>query len=89
MSEPIDKIDIAKDIADREETINHFRLTGYLDRNDAINKISSLRRKDTEILAVAAAEQVSGSVPLSDAPNEALINELQKQIDLLTLKLGD
>lgn len=89
MSNPIDKINTVQDINDRKEIINRFRLTGYIDRNDAINKIVSLRSKDSDILAVATAEQISGSVPLSDAPNEALINELQKQIDLLALKLGN
>ena len=44
MSNPIkteyDKMSITKDITERENIVRQFQMTGFLNRNDAIKKIS-------------------------------------------------
>ena len=36
-----DRLSITKDIAERQNIIRQFQITGFLDRNDAIEKITS------------------------------------------------
>ena len=38
-----DKLSVAKDIAERQSIIHKFETTGFLDRNEAINKVTSLQ----------------------------------------------
>lgn len=43
-----DKLSVTKDIAERQNIIHKFETTGFLDRNEAINKVTSLQITDAE-----------------------------------------
>ena len=89
MNDPIKKAyDIAsirKDIQEREQMINEYQMTRRLDRDKAISKIMELRTTNMEVLTVTLANQTS--IPLSNAPDEMLLNDLQIQINMLTAEL--
>lgn len=89
MNDPIKKaydIDsIRKDIQERQQMINEYKTTRRLDRNKAISKIMELRTTNMEVLTVTLANQTS--IPLSNAPDEMLLNDLQMQINMLTAEL--
>lgn len=89
MNDPIKKaydIDsIRKDIQERQQMINNYMNTRHLDRNKAISKIMELRTTNMEVLTVTLANQTS--IPLSNAPDEMLLNDLQMQINMLTAEL--
>lgn len=53
-----DKLSLAKDIAERENIVNQFQTTGFLDRNDAIEKIKSIQLTDVELATATVAKQV-------------------------------
>lgn len=89
MNDPIKKaydIDsIRKDIQERQQMINNYMNTRHLDRNKAISKIMELRTTNMEVLTVTLANQTS--IPLSNAPDEMLLNDLQMQINMLNAEL--
>ena len=89
MNDPIKKaydIDsIRKDIQERQQMINEYKMTRRLDRDKAISKIMELRTTNMEVLTVTLANQTS--IPLSNAPDEMLLNDLQIQINMLTAEL--
>ncbi len=89
MNAPIKKaydIDsIKKDIQERHQMINEYQMTRRLDRDKAISKIMELRTTNMEVLTVTLANQTS--IPLSNAPDEMLLNDLQMQINMLTAEL--
>ena len=89
MNDPIKKAyDIAsirKDIQERQQIINEYKMTRRLDRDKAISKIMELRTTNMEVLTVTLANQTS--IPLSNAPNEMLLNDLQMQINMLNTEL--
>lgn len=89
MNDPIKKaydIDsIRKDIQERQQMINNYMNTRHLDRNKAISKIIELRTTNMEVLTVTLANQTS--IPLSNAPDEMLLNDLQMQINMLNAEL--
>ena len=89
MNDPIKKaydIDsIRKDIQERQQMINEYLMTRRLDRDKAISKIMELRTTNMEVLTVTLANQTS--IPLSNAPDEMLLNDLQMQINMLTAEL--
>ena len=82
-----DKASMMKDIKDREEIINDYRKTGYLNRDKAILMIQSLRVNDKEVAQVTTVKLAIGSIPFQQATNEDIIAELQMQIDILPDKL--
>ena len=60
-----DKLSVTKDIAERQNIIHKFETTGFLDRNEAINKVTSLQITDAELLTATKLKQAaSGSVNL-------------------------
>ena len=89
MNDPIKKAyDIAsirKDIQERQQIINEYKMTRRLDRDKAISKIMELRTTNMEVLTVTLANQTS--IPLSNAPDEMLLNDLQMQINMLNAEL--
>lgn len=89
MNDPIKKaydIDsIRKDIQERQQIINDYMNTRHLDRDKAISKIMELRTTNMEVLTVTLANQTS--IPLSNAPDEMLLNDLQMQINMLNAEL--
>ena len=93
MSNPIkreyDKMSIAKDIIERENIVCQFQTTGFLDRNDAIEKITALQITDAELaLATKAKQEASGSVSLYQVDDNLIITNIQFQIDFLKAKLA-
>ena len=89
MNDPIKKTyDIAsirKDIAERQQIIIDYQMTRRLDRDKVINKIMELRTTNIDVLTVTIANQ--SSIPLSNAPDEMLLNDLQMQINMLKAEL--
>ena len=93
MSNPIkreyDKLSLAKDIIERENIVYQFQTTGFLDRNDAIEKIKSMQFTDIELATATAVKQVQfGSVDLYQADDNLIIANMQFQIDFLKAKLA-
>lgn len=84
-----DKLSVVNDINERQNIIRQFETTGFLDRNKAINKITSLQITDTELLTATKLKQVaSGSVNLYQADDNTIISNLQFQVAFLISKLG-
>lgn len=68
-----DKLSVAKDIAERQSIIHKFETTGFLDRNEAINKVTSLQITDAELLTATKLKQAaSGSVNLYQADDNTI-----------------
>ena len=93
MSNPIkkeyDKLSLTKDIIEREKIVYQFQTTGFLDRNDAIEKINSIQITDLELATATAVKQVQfGSVDLYQADDNLIIANIQFQIDFLKAKLA-
>ena len=93
MSNPIkreyDKLSLAKDIAERENIVYQFQMTGFLDRNEVIKKITSLQLTDAELaLAIKAKQKASGSVDLYQVDDNLIISNMRFQIDFLKAKLA-
>ncbi|MDE5558543.1 MAG: hypothetical protein K2J32_12820 [Ruminococcus sp.] len=91
MNDPIKKaydIDsIRKDIKERQQMINKYLITGYLDRDAAIIKIQKLRLTDENVATVTSVKLAQYSVPFSEVPNENIVAELKMQVDILTAEL--
>lgn len=84
-----DKLSISKNIAEREKIVYQFQTTGFLDRNDAIKKITSIQITDAELaLATKAKQAVSGSVNLYQVDDSLIISNMLFQIDFLKAKLA-
>lgn len=84
--ETYDRASMLKDISDREQMINNFRRTGYLDRDKAIQKIQELRLSDTDIAAATTARLSISSTPFSQVSDQGIIAELQMQLEILSAK---
>lgn len=93
MSNPIkreyDTMSITKDIVERENIIRRFQTTGFLDRNEAIEKILSLQHTDADMAFATVAKQTQcGSVNLYQVDDNLIILNMQFQIDFLKAKLA-
>ncbi len=93
MSNPIkreyDKLSLVKDITEWEKIVYRFQTTGFLDRSDAIEKITSLQITDVELaLTTKAKQKISGSVNLYQADDNLIITNMQFQINFLKVKLA-
>ena len=84
--ETYDRASMLKDISDREQMINDFRRTGYLDRDKAIQKIQELRLSDTDVAAATTARLSISSTPFSQVSDQGIIAELQMQLEILSAK---
>lgn len=78
---------IRKDIYERQQIINDYQITRYLDRDKAISKIKELRATDENVAAVTAVKLTQYSVPFSQVPDENIIAELKMQVDILSAEL--
>jgi len=84
-----DKLSLTKDIIERENIVCQFQTTGFLDRNDAIEKIKSIQLTDVELATATVAKQVQfGSIDLYQADNELIITNILFQRDFLKAKLA-
>ena len=92
MSNPIkdefDKISLSKDISEINNIIQVFQETGFLDRDNAIDKIKKLRNNDEDIAIVTAAKLLSYSIPFEQTSNTQIVSELFMQRDILQAKLA-
>ena len=84
--ETYDRASMLKDISDREQMINNFRRTGYLDRDKAIQKIQELRLSDTDVATATTARLSISSTPFSQVSDQGIIAELQMQLEILSAK---
>lgn len=85
--ETYDRASMLKDISDREQMINNFRRTGYLDRDKAIQKIHELRLSDTDVATATTARLAISSTPFSQVSDQGIIAELQMQVEILAAKI--
>lgn len=84
-----DKMSITKDIIERENIVHLFETTGFLDRNEAIEKILSLQHTDADMAFATVAKQTQcGGVDLYQADNNLIIMNIQFQIEILKAKLA-
>lgn len=79
---------IRKDIKERNEIINTYFSTRYLDRDKAIFKIMELRASNENVAAVTAVKLTQYSVPFSEVPDENIVEELKMQVDILSAELA-
>ena len=84
--ETYDRASMLKDISDREQMINNFRRTGYLDRDKAIQKIQELRLSDTDVAAATTARLSISSTPYSQVTDQGIKAEIQMQLEILSAK---
>ena len=75
--------EIERDILERSKIIEGYRHSGMLDREDAINKIRSMRFKDSNVSVISSVNMINNAIPFTIATNEQLVNELQMQVDIL------
>ena len=92
MSNPIkdefDKISLSKDISEINNIIQVFQETGFLDRDNAIDKIKKLRNNDEDIAIVTTVKLLSYSIPFEQTSNTQIVSELIMQRDILLAKLA-
>lgn len=83
----LDKEKLIKDIADRNFIINQYKLTGNIDRAEAIRKINELRISDKVVATITATKLSPYSVPFDCATDGEIIAELKMQVDILNAEL--
>ena len=84
-----DYIKMNKDLSDRQQIIDEFNRTRYLDRSKAISLIQSLRLEDADVMAATtAAHLASGTTTWDRATNEQVVGELILQVDVLRTKIA-
>ena len=88
IKDEIDKISLSKDISEINNIIQVFQETGFLDRDNAIDKIKKLRNNDVDIAIVTAAKLLSYSIPFEQTSNTQIVSELIMQRDILLAKLA-
>lgn len=89
MKKIYDKASLLEDIAEREQIIRNYQLSGILDRNKAINTIIELRSTDTDIARATLSAIVTSQevVPLGQAPDQVFASELIGQVAILKYKM--
>ncbi|MCC8131362.1 MAG: hypothetical protein LUC38_05590 [Oscillospiraceae bacterium] len=75
--------EILKDIEEIDKIISEYDEKGTLNRDKAIDKIVDVRRKNQAVQAITVTTLGYSIVPLPNASNEALLNELRMQRDIL------
>lgn len=88
IKEVLDKIPLAKDIEEMNGIIQLFQETGFLDRDNAIDKIIKQRSNDEDVATVTATKLLSYSIPFEKATNPQIVGELIMQRDILLSKLA-
>ena len=79
---------IAELISDRQQIIDEFNRTSYLDRSKAISLIQSLRLEDADVMAATTAVHLaSGTTTWDRATNEQVVGELTLQANVLQTKI--
>lgn len=89
IKDAFDKASLINGIQERENIIREFRLYGILNREHAISNIIELRAKDKEVHTAYTLLLSPNSKPLSEFLNTIIINELEYQVAILTIKLAN
>ena len=93
MSNPIkdefEKASLSKDIAERNRILRLFQETGFLDRDDAINKILIVRIGNEDVAKVTTANLLVHATPFNQASDSQIVDELIMQRDILLAKLTE
>ena len=92
MTDKEKKLEIEKDIKDREDLINKYKAKGYFlksEREDAIRNIKKLRITDQTVAEVTVLKTTPNSVTFDKAPDGMIASELQMQVDILLIELGE
>lgn len=76
-----------KDLEDRNQVIQRYRMTGYLDRADAIRKIQELRLTNADVAAATVASLAVSSTPFEQASDHGIVTELQMQANVLAAEI--
>ena len=78
-----------KDLSDRQQIIDEFNRTRYLDRAKAISLVQSLRVEDADVMFATTAAHAAGGVTTWDkATNEQVVGELILQVNVLQAKIA-
>lgn len=93
MSNPIkdilDKQKLQQDIDERNAIIAQYYETGYLDRNNTIQKIRELRLTNEKVAKITIPTVPVNAVPLACLTNVRLIDELNMQISILKAEIAE
>ncbi|MBR0456879.1 MAG: hypothetical protein IJJ01_09445 [Firmicutes bacterium] len=83
-------IKLIKDSDERQRIINDYRYGRMLDRDYAIKLIIEKRQEDPKVLLVTQAAQFGKTlIPLEEASDEELIQELQMQVAAMEGKVAE
>lgn len=82
-----DKVNLAKNIEERQLIIDRYVQTKFLDREDAIRKIVALRRNDAKVGVMYAA--LPKGRPLEEYPDSVLVENLEMQVTILVAELAE
>lgn len=85
--EQFDKVNLAKNIEERQLIIDRYVQTKFLDREDAIRKIVALRRNDAKVGVMYAA--LPKGRPLEEYPDSVLVENLEMQVTILAAELAE
>ena len=80
---------IEHDIYERKEIIDRFMTLRILNRQDAIEKIESLRLTDTRVAEVTGVKLLFSRTPFEKCTDEQIVAELQMQIEVLYGELAE
>ena len=83
------KISIEHGIKERRDIVDKYRDYRVLDRDDAINKIRSLRLTDSKVREMTEIALLVKPTPFEKASNEQIVSELQMQITILMAELSE
>lgn len=82
------KLEIFNDIKERADIIYTYRVSGYIDRKNAIYKLKELRINDNQVWELTTIKLLQYITPFVEASNEQNINELIMQLNILKCKLS-
>lgn len=92
MSNPIkdilDKQKLQYDINERNSIIAQYYETGYLDRDNTIQKIRELRLTNEKVAKITIPTVSANAVPLVYLTDAQLIDELNMQISILKAEIA-
>ena len=89
MKEVYDRSSLLKDISERNQLLQDYQRTGWLDRDKAIRKIRELRATDIKVATAAAMTPARNQIPFDQASDQMIANELQGQLEYLVMKAAN
>ena len=86
LKEAYDRASLLNDISERETLLQDYQKTGRLDRDKAVRKIQELRLTDSDVAQATAVMLAKSHTPFEQATDQAIANELQMQLQILSAK---